>query len=116
MGTSWQMLAIDTLWALSLGGMAWYIGHVWAQITYVTLADGRKQERRLPMMFRLLLPLAPNFAPLFRRPAFEQVREKLTRRIGSSGFAGLISAEEDGPQRAQHPGNVLLMRHVTRRW
>ena len=88
------MLLIDTLWALSLGGLAWYIGRVWTQITYVTLADGRQQERRLPMLFRLLLPLAPNVIPFFRTQRFEKMREDINRRIVMAGYEGLITAEE----------------------
>ena len=94
MGTNWQMLAIDTLWALSLGGLAWYIGRVWTQMTYVTLADGRRQERRLPMMFRLLLPLAPNIIPFFRTQRFDKMRADINRRIVMAGYEGLLSAEE----------------------
>lgn len=94
MGTSWQMIAIDVLWALSLGGLAWYIGHVWTQMTYVTLADGRRQERRLPMMFRLLLPLAPNIIPFFRTPRFDKMRANINRRVVMAGYEGLVTAEE----------------------
>ena len=56
---------LSALWALAIGGIAWYCGVMALQITYVTLADGRRQERQLPTLFRLLLPLAPNFFPLF---------------------------------------------------
>jgi hypothetical protein len=48
------------LWALAAGGLAWYVGQAALEIRYVTLADGRLQERKLPLLFRLLLPLAPN--------------------------------------------------------
>jgi tight adherence protein C len=64
------------------------------QITYVTLADGRRQERKLPLIFRLLLPLAPNLTPLFRRPAFVRTARATERRLTSAGFEGLLSAEE----------------------
>jgi len=94
MDLTWQMLVIDTLWALSLGGLAWYIGRVWTQITYVTLADGRQQERRLPVLFRLLLPLAPNVTPFFRTQRFDKMREDINRRIVMAGYEGLITAEE----------------------
>ena len=50
------------------------------EITYVTLADGRRQERRLPLLFRLLLPLAPNLDPLFPPSGAD-----LDARPGSTG-------------------------------
>ena len=54
-------------WTLCVAGLAWYILGYATQITYVTLADGRRQERSLPLLFRLLLPLAPNLDPLLRK-------------------------------------------------
>ena len=94
MGTSWQMIVIDLLWALSLGGLAWYIGYMANQVTYVTLADGRRQERKLPLLFRLLLPLAPNVTPFFRTERFEKIRASLDRRIVMAGYEGLLAADE----------------------
>jgi hypothetical protein len=46
-------------WSLCAAGLAWYCLNIASQITYVTLADGRRQERKLPLIFRLLLPFAP---------------------------------------------------------
>ncbi len=86
------MLAV--FWALSATGASWYIAIMARQMTYVTLADGRRQERIVPLMFRLLLPLAPNFTPLWRRPAFAKARESVARRIVSAGYEGLLSANE----------------------
>jgi hypothetical protein len=57
------------LWALAAGGLAWYVGQAALEIRYVTLADGRLQERKLPLLFRLLLPLAPNLTGWMNRPA-----------------------------------------------
>lgn len=85
---------LSLLWALFAGCAAWYCAQILRQVTYVTLADGRRTERRLPFMFRLLLPLAPNFGPLFRRPGFEAANTKLTRRIVAAGFSGLLTSEE----------------------
>jgi tight adherence protein C len=85
---------LSLLWALAGGGVAWHCAGIARQITYVTLADGRRQERRLPLLFRLLLPLAPNVTPLFGGAAFERSREALTRRITAAGFEGLLAAEE----------------------
>ena len=82
------------LWALFAGLAAWYCGQVLRQVTYVTLADGRRQERRLPFSFRVLLPLTSNLAPVFNRPAFERMQADLSRKIVAAGFGGLLTAEE----------------------
>jgi len=85
---------LSLLWAVSLAGLAWYAGRVAIQITYVTLADGRRQERRLPLFFRLLLPMTPNLTPVFERPRFDKMRRELDRRIVMAGFEGLLNGAE----------------------
>lgn len=87
-------LTISFLWALAAAGLGWYCATIAQQITYVTLADGRQKERVLPLIFRLLLPLAPNLIPLFEKSAFDKSRKLLTKQIVASGFEGLISASE----------------------
>ncbi|MEI8121972.1 MAG: type II secretion system F family protein [bacterium] len=82
------------LWAVFAGLSAWYCAQILKQVTYVTLADGRRQERRLPFSFRLVLPLAPNLAPLFRKPFFEKQTATLSRKIVAAGFEGLLTPEE----------------------
>lgn len=82
------------LWAIFAGLSVWYCAQVLKQVTYVTLADGRRQERRLPFSFRLLLPLAPNLTPLFRKPYFEKQTAAINRKIVAAGFGGLLSPEE----------------------
>ena len=61
-------------WATAAGFFAWYAVCVARQITYVTLADGRRQERRLPLIFRLLLPLTPNLETMARSRGMEKIR------------------------------------------
>lgn len=82
------------LWGIFGACAAWYGAQVFSQVTYVTLADGRRQERRLPFSFRLLLPLAPNFGGIFRRPEFEKANTQVTRKIVAAGFSGLLTSEE----------------------
>jgi tight adherence protein C len=82
------------LWGLTAAGLAWYCAVIGRQITYVTLADGRRQERTLPLLFRLLLPLTPNLTPVFRKPVFNRFRKGIERRLVSAGFEGLLNAEE----------------------
>jgi len=91
---TWQDVTISLLWAASLTAVAWYIGRAFSDITYITLADGRRQERRLPLLYRLLLPFTPNFAGLVNRPAFARIRGDLDRRLTAAGFEGLLSGRE----------------------
>ena len=81
-------------WALCAGLFAAYAASVAGEITYVTLADGRKTERRLPLVFRLLLPFAANFRPWLSRPAFAKRREAIDRTLVSAGLEGLLSGSE----------------------
>ena len=86
--------ATVALWAIAAALFAWYASGVARQITYVTLADGRRQERRLPPVFRLLLPLAPNFRPLFDGPSARRLRERTDAMLVSGGYEGLLDACE----------------------
>ena len=82
------------LWAAAAGLFAWYAALVARNVTYVTLADGRRQERRLPLSFRLLLPLAPNVERLFRAPAFAAARDRAEAMLVAGGFDGLLAPWE----------------------
>ena len=96
-------LLLGLLWGLGLAALVWAIGQSVAQMTYVTLADGRRQERRLPLLYRILLPLAPNLAPLTDRPALREWRATLSRRLTAAGFEGLLSGREMLALRALMP-------------
>ncbi len=78
----------------SAGGFAWYAALVGQQITYVTLADGRRQERQIPLVFRLLLPWTPNLIPFIRRPFFKNRRERIDSNLIAAGFKGVINGTE----------------------
>jgi len=91
----WYMiLALGVCWALACGGFGWYCAYTARQITYVTLADGRRKERCLPLAFRLLLPLAPNVTPIFRKAFFVRRRSIVSGQITTAGYEDLIAAEE----------------------
>lgn len=89
-----QMIAISSATALAAAGIAWYIGRVSLQITYVTLADGRTQARSIPLVIRLLLPFAPNLERLFSAPLFASTRDPLQRKIVAAGYGGLLQPYE----------------------
>ena len=91
-------MALQTLvivaWTLCAALFAAYAASVAGEITYVTLADGRRTERRLPLIFRMLLPFAPNFRRWLSRPAFAKQRDRAEKMLASSGMEGLLSGSE----------------------
>jgi len=91
-----NILAIATLiaWASVAGLFAWYAAGAASKIAYVTLADGRRQERRLPFVFRILLPLTPNLKSMMLNPNMEKVRQKTDAMLVTAGYEGLLSGWE----------------------
>ncbi len=81
-------------WSATAALFAWYAAGVAQTITYVTLADGRRKERRLPLSFKLLLPLAPNLRPMMAGPGMTAQRERADARLVTGGFEGLLSGWE----------------------
>lgn len=81
-------------WALCAAGLAAYAASVAREITYVTLADGRKAERRLPLVVRLLLPLVPNLRRFVGGRHFASARAQADQMIVSGGLEGLLSGTE----------------------
>ena len=82
------------MWAVSAAALAWYVVSVAQEVTYVTLADGRRQARALPLVFKMLLPFAPNFFPLVRRPLFAASVGRAETLLVQAGMEGLVSGEE----------------------
>lgn len=91
--TSLQIILI-LCWAACAAGLAAYVVSVAHEITYVTLADGRKTERKLPLVFRLLLPFVPNLARFVRSPRAADAAETANRTLLAAGFEGLLSGRE----------------------
>lgn len=88
----------DLLIALMAGGcalgLAYYCGLGLVEITYITLADGRRQERALPLLFRLLLPFAPNLNRVTNSKAFDREAVEIDRKLIACGYEGLLNARE----------------------
>lgn len=93
-GFTFQDIAISLMWATAAGLGAWFVTMKGAEITYVTLADGRSQTRNLPLSYRLLLPFAPNLFRFAERPGWKRMREDFDRRLISAGFEGLLDGRE----------------------
>ena len=90
----WHPYLAAVLWAIAAGCAAAYTMRAASQIVYVTLADGRRQERRIPFLLRVLLPLAPKPAWLALHPALGPWRERMEARLVAAGFEGLRVAQE----------------------
>ena len=86
--------AVTVAWAVAFALLAWYIASVAGEVTYVTLADGRRQERSLPATFKLLLPFVGNLDRLVSGPAFAPQVEAADSMLVSAGFEGVLAGRE----------------------
>jgi Flp pilus assembly protein TadB len=87
-------LLMIIFWSLCAAGILWCIVSVAGDVTYVTLADGRRKARSIPLIFKILLPLAPNFRHLVRKPLFKPAVARADSLLVQGGFEGLMSGEE----------------------
>ena len=86
--------AAAAAWAVCAAAFAWYAAAVASEVTYVTLADGRRQERSLPLVFKMLLPFVGNLDRLVSRPAFAEQIAKAQETLVAAGFEGLLNGRE----------------------
>ena len=86
--------ALYVTWALAAAGVAGYAATVAREVTYVTLADGRRQERTLPLSFKMLLPFVGNLDRFVRRAEFAKDVAKADEKLISGGYEGLINGYE----------------------
>lgn len=89
-----QQIPVILAWTAAAVLLAFYAASIASEITYVTLADGRKTERKIPLIFRLLLPFVSNLSRVVNRPAFAKSRETADQMIVASGLEGLLSGSE----------------------
>ena len=89
-----QQIPVILVWAVAAALLVGYAASVASEITYVTLADGRKTERKIPLIFRLLLPFVSNLSRMVMRPAFTKARENADWMIVACGLEGLLTGAE----------------------
>lgn len=92
--TGFLPIAIVLMWAAAVAGVAWYVFTIAGEVTYVTLADGRKQERSLPVLFKALLPFVGNLDRVVSKKAFSAQVKLADEMIVSGGFEGLLTGRE----------------------
>lgn len=85
---------IMLLAGFSAFGLVLYLGWLHQQVQYVMLADGRRQERSLPVLIRAVLPLTALTPGWLRSAAAKRFCDPIDRRIVSAGFDGLITGRE----------------------
>ena len=86
---------ISLMLFVSIGVIAWIFTRTAQHVTYVTLADGRRQERSIPFVIRLSLSLCAFIPASFTDLAlFEDSRKRINRRLVSAGYEGLIEPRE----------------------
>lgn len=82
--------AIVIIWAIAAAGLASYLMTVMSEVTYVVLADGRKEARSLPLMFKILLPLCHNFSRFISNEWAAQEEARLIQ----AGYEGVMTGRE----------------------
>ena len=87
-------IGVMAMWAAAAVLLAYYAATVASEVTYVTLADGRRQERSLPVLFKALLPFVSNFERIVSLLAFANTAEKADGLLVAAGFEGLLSGRE----------------------
>ena len=89
-----ESVLISLLWGIGAFGLAVYALSVGREISYVTLADGRLQERRIPLLFRLLLPWTALLNRWTLSDDLRAWREKTQSQLVQAGFDGILAAQE----------------------
>jgi tight adherence protein C len=91
----WYIIASSVLSFAAVGALVWVFCGTARDVTYVTLADGRRQERSVPIAIRMMLPFCA-FIPrtLTESTLLEESRIRINRRLVSSGYEGLIKPHE----------------------
>lgn len=87
-------IAMIAAWSLCAFALAWYVVSVAGDVTYVTLADGRRQARALPLLFKVLLPFVGNLDRLTSRSAFAARAAGREKTLVAAGFEGLLTGRE----------------------
>jgi tight adherence protein C len=90
-----EILLISSMFLFAALAIAWQIIRTAQHATYVTLADGRRQERSLPFLIRLVLPFASTVPKFFtEHRSLEESRHRIERKLISGGYEGLIQPHE----------------------
>jgi pilus assembly protein TadC len=91
----WEIIIISTLALIAFALFGGVFISAARHASYITLADGRRQERSIPFLIRLMLPFCksvPRFVTDNR--TLEDSLNRVGRKIISGGYEGLVQAHE----------------------
>lgn len=91
----WEIIVISALSLIAFALIGGLFISTAQHVSYVTLADGRRQERSIPFLIRLMLPFCisiPRFITEHR--TLEDSQHRVNRKIVSGGYEGLIQPHE----------------------
>lgn len=105
-----EIILISSLFLVAGLMVAWQVILTAQHVTYVTLADGRRQERSLPLLIRLVLPFV-GIVPkaLVEHHALEDSRQRIARKLVAGGYEGLIQPDEVVALRVMMPLGLGLV-------
>ena len=86
--------AASALWALAAAGMVWAIITIVREYTDMARRNTRREERGIPLLLRLLLPLTGRLLPFFSKPMFDRERESAGHRLVQAGVEAAIKPAE----------------------
>lgn len=90
-----EILLISLMFLLAALIVAWQVIRTAQHVTYITLADGRRQERSLPLFIRLVLPFCGVVPPFItENKALEESRHRISKKLIAGGYEGLIEPHE----------------------
>ncbi len=91
----WEIIVSSVLAFISVLAVVGVVANTARHVTFVTLADGRRQERSLPALIRMMLPFCL-FIPRFitESNTLEDSRIRIDRKLVSGGYEGVVKAHE----------------------
>jgi tight adherence protein C len=90
-----EIILISSMFLFAGVIIAWQFIRTVQHVSYVTLADGRRQERSLPLLIRLILPFVtavPQF--ITEHDSLEDSRTRISKKLIAGGYEGLIQPKE----------------------
>ncbi len=94
MGLSLLPLVCSLLIGIAAVGISWSLASLAASGSGAGMGVNRQKDKRLPFIFRAILPLTPQFNGFFAKPGFTRARSKMHQQLVQAGFDDSIMPEE----------------------